>query len=108
MLAEENPALAELDILLQVVADRLADAVVVHRFRYGYMQFLTDAEVVIDTDLRVQNDRRVIQRIDVLGTELLAGETDHLNHRLKIHPHIVVVLQQVVRVMFAGRTNLRD
>ena len=47
--AEEDSSFAELNILLQVVAYRLADAVVVHCFRHSDMQIFTHVEEMIRT-----------------------------------------------------------
>jgi len=106
--AEENLALAILDVLLYVLSHRLCNAEILHVLRDGNAHLLGKKEEIVNGKARSKYDSGVLQNGDFLCTKLLWSERLYLDERTEHDLHIVSLGYIVVRRVRRGRLWLRD
>ena len=96
-ITKEDLTFTVLHILLDVQCNSFCHTEILHSFRYGYTQFCTQVEEMVNSMTRCEDNCCVIQDRHFLLSEFFSRYTFHLNKRAKINFHTVLLGDVVVR-----------
>jgi hypothetical protein len=99
----ENLSFAIHDVLLQIQGDLFVDAEILHFLGNGDAHFFAQAEKMVDAVSGIENNGGMVENGNLLLSEILCGETFHLDERTEIYFQTIFVSQIKVGRLFSRR-----
>ena len=106
--AEEDLALAVLDVLLDVEGYGFGNAKVFHVLGQRDAQLFTQREEKVDSVARIEDNGRVIENLDLLGAKFAGCESLYLDKRVERECHILLGFNLEVGRLFGSGLRLRN